>query len=238
MHSQVVARLSPALSTLVNGSFKEAVERQTDWTHVDVQTFLCFLQYVYRGSYDCLELTKLSDQELEAEMKQCWAASASLENGLTETNKSRARREALRDAYKSERIPTWLMSVVYSSQTPATSRFFNVLHTQVELFLIAHLYGISGLARLALKRSFEVLKTFDYSEKRGINDIHDLLCACYSRPTPEALRDIVARYVADNLQWLWSHLCIQTFSTEYSKFGRDVLNAIVKSQVGLAKDGK
>ena len=74
MHSQVVARLSPALSTLVNGSFKEAVERQTYWTHVDVQTFLCFLQYAYTGRYDCLKVTKLADQELAEELKECQTA--------------------------------------------------------------------------------------------------------------------------------------------------------------------
>lgn len=237
MHSQVVARLSPALNALVNGSFKEAVERQTDWSHVDVQTFLCFLQYAYTGRYDCLKVTKLSDQELEGELKQCQTAEPSL-NAWSETKKAKKARMGCRDVYKTKDKSKWLNSVVKSSKTPATSRFFDLLHTQVELFRIAHLYAISGLATLALDRLDGVLVMFDYSEKRGINDIHKLLHSCYSQQTPLPLRGVVATHIARNIQWLWNHVCIQTLSVKYSEFGRDVLEAIVRMEISSTKAEK
>ncbi|MBE3041962.1 BTB/POZ domain-containing protein [Candidatus Bathyarchaeota archaeon] len=52
IHSAIVAHQSRALSTLVNGDFKEAVYRCVEWDDIDEHTFHSFWQYAYSGDYD------------------------------------------------------------------------------------------------------------------------------------------------------------------------------------------
>ncbi|KJK76739.1 hypothetical protein H634G_07780 [Metarhizium anisopliae BRIP 53293] len=52
IHSAIVARQSDYLDKLVNGDFKEGNEKTVHWENVDEETFVCFWQYAYRGSYD------------------------------------------------------------------------------------------------------------------------------------------------------------------------------------------
>ncbi|KAF5138634.1 hypothetical protein E5D57_002420 [Metarhizium anisopliae] len=52
IHSAIVARQSDYLDKLVNGDFKEGNEKTVHWENVDEETFVCFWQYAYTGSYD------------------------------------------------------------------------------------------------------------------------------------------------------------------------------------------
>lgn len=47
-----MARQSDYLEKLVNGDFKEGNEKTVHWENVDEETFVCFWQYAYTGSYD------------------------------------------------------------------------------------------------------------------------------------------------------------------------------------------
>ncbi|RGP81429.1 btb poz fold [Fusarium longipes] len=55
IHSALVAQLSPVLSALVNGSFRESSESSVTWDDIDEITFNSFWQFVYTGIYDTPE---------------------------------------------------------------------------------------------------------------------------------------------------------------------------------------
>ncbi|KAG8664907.1 uncharacterized protein FPOAC1_012884 [Fusarium poae] len=55
IHSALVAQLSPVLSALVNGSFRESSECSVTWDDVDEIAFNSFWQFVYTGNYDTPE---------------------------------------------------------------------------------------------------------------------------------------------------------------------------------------
>ncbi|KAF4994709.1 hypothetical protein FDECE_13043 [Fusarium decemcellulare] len=46
-----IARLSPALDTMVNGPFKEGIQKRVSWPDVSVETFQRFVQFAYGGTY-------------------------------------------------------------------------------------------------------------------------------------------------------------------------------------------
>ncbi|EOO01092.1 hypothetical protein UCRPA7_3362 [Phaeoacremonium minimum UCRPA7] len=55
LHKEILARLSPALDALLNGSMREATEGVVEWDDLDEDTFVRFGQYAYTGEYDAAE---------------------------------------------------------------------------------------------------------------------------------------------------------------------------------------
>ncbi|KAI1658340.1 hypothetical protein F4813DRAFT_46488 [Daldinia decipiens] len=55
MHSELVARMSKPLWTLVNGEWKEGNERYTEWPDIDEGTFVRFCEFAYTGNYKAAE---------------------------------------------------------------------------------------------------------------------------------------------------------------------------------------
>ncbi|KAI8957248.1 hypothetical protein F5Y11DRAFT_98616 [Daldinia sp. FL1419] len=67
MHSELVARISKPLRTLVEGEWKEGKEKSAEWSDVDEGTFVRFCEFAYSGDYMAAEpfddtATPLKDQ--------------------------------------------------------------------------------------------------------------------------------------------------------------------------------
>lgn len=67
IHKRAIARLSPALDTLLNGSMREASEGRVCWPDVDADTFIRFACFAYSHDYEGAEAGPVEPEKKAAE---------------------------------------------------------------------------------------------------------------------------------------------------------------------------
>ncbi|KAI0598235.1 hypothetical protein F4775DRAFT_187476 [Biscogniauxia sp. FL1348] len=229
MHADLVSHLSKPLAALINGNMKEAREGYAELPEVDEGTFVLFCQFAYTGNY------RLSSRVKTSELMGKPLRFASNSFSPHKMGMGRAPRTApsinksmsslLWDRFK-ERTYT-----VPDPQPPSKEIIQDVLlETDVDLFLsharvyvMADCYDIERLRILSLQKLHKSLAiSLDLIPKRYIIALAQY---CFENTVDKGdvkdpLRDLVIKYIACHMNWLWNSDGFQDavgFSSELSK---------------------
>lgn len=153
MHSAIVARQFPVLEALVNGNFREAVDRRVEWDDIDERIFHSFWQYAYSGKYDIpedllveRELADLGSKQGKADPtlaeEELWSSSRS---GVKRRKGSRQKNSAW-DDFRT----TWRVDMtVHDKGRPQGGRkpkeAAEILVHHAKVYILADRYSIARL---------------------------------------------------------------------------------------------
>ena len=211
MHTSVVAHQSRALSALVNGDFKEAVDGAVEWDDIDELTFSSFWQFAYAGNYnlpdELLTPSKAiyaNDEPGPAEVEhptfeeEVWGL-----RGLSvKKRKTTGRRQTVWSDFQS----VWKVDMAAydppnrGNRKPVDDAAVLLHHARV--YVMADRYGIPRLMALSFQKLHQSLVKYSISEE-NIGTIIEVLRFCCSELVPDKLRHLLAHYAACNIKTLW-----------------------------------
>lgn len=175
IHTDLVAKQSPALQILVSGCMVEAQTGTVEWEDVDVPTFGRFAEFCYTGNYT--PPVRIPCTSTSGAYIPCGGNSDTTWNGKDEKHK--------------EKAPEMVDSPV-EDYTP-------IFLGHARLYVLAEKYGVDKLKVTVLQKLRNTLRCYTTCEARD-GDIAELVRYTYENtPTVtsiEGLRELVIRYVA------------------------------------------
>lgn len=224
MHSALVAHQSPALDALVNGEFREGLEKCATWESVDQQTFIRFGQFAYTGSYNAAKPSTqppASDlpndtETIQSSQENTLAASKPTKKKTISLANSATQQRAWQDFLKERRylFKSAAEPPIEKNNDPMQD-YTDVFLSHAKLHVLADCYGIESLMRLTLYRLHCTLCHFKlFNERTG--DIIELLTYCYVEG-PDDLKELVSTYAVCYLPKLWVAKGFQTLLLEHAE---------------------
>ncbi|KAK4098449.1 hypothetical protein N658DRAFT_432179 [Parathielavia hyrcaniae] len=241
IHEDLVARQSPALESLVNGSFSEAQKGHAVLESVDEHTFAFFIEYVYTGHYGDVdqytprpvyytdEESGLESEELDYESG--WEGNSDnarpSEKRLWFRFVRRSREFWKRRAYAAredevEHQQAEGAVAAKAANKPGIEVFLR--HARLQVF--ADYYGIIGLMDLTFEHMGQLFIGFEPKVKdTGV--ILELLRFCYDTPAPDALKSFIVLYAACKAEVLWMNKGFQKLVDKNREFSLAFLGQIM-----------
>ncbi|KAN0072416.1 hypothetical protein V8E54_009345, partial [Elaphomyces granulatus] len=207
VHCAAIAGQSTALDVLMNGRMKEAQTRSAILPDVQLEDFILFCQFAYRGDYtpplyreyDDSEYTTDSDEESDDD-SEGFVDKLDIKEvkGLMADNKSdlpkhvQLRRDFLAQNFLRGRVRDCLaMECGVTPNRTAEEDYTPVFLGHARLYVFAEKYGVSTLRALALSKLHRTLTYFTIFKER-IGDVIALVRYAYSNEhTPDYESDIV-----------------------------------------------
>jgi hypothetical protein len=219
IHSALVSEHSAALDKLINNDkFKEANDGYAKLPEVDVETFVCFIQYLYTGDY--YRGAPEATHDLRSNTGQDG-------DDFDPPQRKKTRlREKFEKAVRNLKAPR--PSRLRSLGTDCTGMFrgYTILR-HARLFVFADCYDISGLAELALHYLGQELAEYRLYAPH-LEWIVDLLRYCYNNSAPEDLKSLVVLWAACNVKVLWAEETFKDLLETSGEFSAALVGALVE----------
>lgn len=227
IHSAAVERLSKPLHALVNCGMKESVDRSVVWDDIDEQTFLAFAEFVYTGDYSAPKPEELSSEDhSNKDVRMDYESERRKRQKLSNPPPQPS---ALHQKFKSSDKYNYPGKGGPSSRIDGLPRenFTPVFLAHAKLFELADRYNVGLLAQLSLHKLHRTLCGFTLSDG-GNSHIWNLVRHCYESPQPQALRDLVAFYIAAKPRDLWKVDETRLLANDFPEFAADMLEVCMR----------
>ncbi|VUC25891.1 unnamed protein product [Clonostachys rosea] len=233
VHSAVLAHHSPALEAMVNGEFRESVEKMVDWTDVDPTAFLGLWQFLYRGEYGGVVLSSKAEEdvpEIESEEKE---EQEKRECPLTHPM-SRLMWSIL-DIIPLEdpEVPPLPRQPKAAGSRVVVNAYADLLlqHARVQIHHPAPEATLSESPSKGVEESCARQAT----RKKVAPDIMALLKYCFDNPTPEQLRELVCVFTTCFIRQLWWCEGFQDLLESSGEMSKGILTCIVPNLDGWTR---
>ncbi|KAF5556623.1 hypothetical protein FMEXI_1095 [Fusarium mexicanum] len=232
IHSALVAKQSPVLNVLVNGPFKEALERQVRWADLDERIFLSFWEFAYIGNYtnpvqedEGKEESDPTNEEL-SHWGKAWAHYVRHDPGFSVPNSRNAPGlNGLWQDFVDKHAP-----FPRPSDEGSISADTLLHHAQVCVF--ADRYCIDRLMDVSLGKLFLALEaTIPWGD--SWDAVMGLLILASGKIVPVRLREIVAEYILTQAELFRNEEVFQDFMCDHSGPMRELLNPMFETEEGL-----
>ena len=213
LHSDLVAKLSRPLSTLINGPFKEAHERRVVWAETEVETFLFFAEFAMTGDYRVIKAAASNTTNDKAAPTQT-AVGTTKTNNTPPPPQYRATANTISPAtYIWQR---WTKQVFKTDFAPPTDKIglqkqndgevvdmgCESLLRHAKVYVFAEYHDIGPLRQLAIHKINSLLRHMFETGKDRNNHIIRFLEYCYTNAQAAKGRTDPLRMVAIACAWI------------------------------------
>ncbi|RBQ68122.1 hypothetical protein FVER14953_12875 [Fusarium verticillioides] len=232
IHSALVAKQSPVLNVLVNGSFKEALEQRVEWIDLEETVFLSFWEFAYSGDYT--NPIREDDEQEETDP---------VDEGLRNWSKSWAhyvRHHPPFSGPNSRNAPglngMWQDFVDKYTPISRPSDIGNIgegtmlHHAQVCIF--ADRYCVDALMDVSLGKLFIALEAI-MPWGNSWDSIMELLILASGKFVPFKLREIVAEYILSQAELFKNQEVFQDFMSNHDGPMQGLLSQILEPEDDL-----
>ncbi|KAF5718244.1 hypothetical protein FMUND_5340 [Fusarium mundagurra] len=227
IHSALVAQQSPVLNVLVNGPFKEALERRVKWADLEESIFLSFWEFTYSGNYtnpiqedDGKEETNPADEEL-SHWGKCWAHYVR----HNPSSRNAPGHNGLWQDFVDKHAP-----ISRPSDVGHIGADTLLHHARVCIF--ADCYCMDELMDISLGKLFMALEaTIPWGD--SWDAVMELLILASEKYVPVKLRQIVAEYILSQVELFKNEQVFQDFMCDNSGPMRELLGPIFGTEEGL-----
>ncbi|KAF5681518.1 hypothetical protein FCIRC_5488 [Fusarium circinatum] len=228
IHSGLVAKQSPVLNTLVNGPFKEALERQVKWADLEESIFLSFWEFAYTGNYtNTMQDDEKEEMDPDNEGLSHWGeAWAQYVRHYPEFSVPNSRNAP-------EHHGLWQDFVDKHAPNPRPSDEGNIgadtllHHAQVCAF--ADRYCVDRLMDVSLGKLFMALEaTIPWGG--SWDAVMDLLIFASDNFVPLKLQKMVAEYILTQAELFKNEEMFQDFMCDHSGPMRELLSPMFETQ--------
>ncbi|EWG54751.1 hypothetical protein FVEG_12875 [Fusarium verticillioides 7600] len=232
IHSALVAKQSPVLNVLVNGSFKEALEQRVEWIDLEETVFLSFWEFAYSGDYT--NPIREDDEQEETDP---------VDEGLRNWSKSWAhyvRHHPPFSGPNSRNAPglngMWQDFVDKYTPISRPSDIGNIgegtmlHHAQVCIF--ADRYCVDALMDVSLGKLFIALEAI-MPWGNSWDSIMELLILASGKFVPFKLREIVAEYILSQAELFKNQEVFQDFMSNHDGPMQGLLSQIFEPEDDL-----
>ena len=228
MHSAIAAQKSPVLSALVNGIFKEAVDRCVEWDDIDEHTFHSFWQYAYSGDYDIPSNLLTPPSPANAASKHV----ASKDALRDRKGKKKTATKAQRGTWEHFRA-TWEVDMavhdkgrLQEGREPRDAAGIFIHHAKVHI--LADRYRIARLMGLSFQKLQKVLAGCPISDEGvSIPGIVGVLRFCCEGDAPEVLKELMGHYASCSIEKLWQSKDFQELVEDCGCLSRALIGRLV-----------
>ena len=248
IHSYLIANQSRVLEVLINGSLKEANERQVVWKDVEVDTFLHFCQFIYTGDYIAIrppdenegsepvnlediqesidrDLTLKDQTDGESDIKSAWS-------GLNpHYDWSNSKWCDLWDKFKDLRPQVKQGLNLRKNSNELTSSA--ALHPHARIYIFADCYGIQDLQDRALNKLHDALSIYELGPLIFTDKLAALVRYVYANTVADdisqnKLREMVVIFLGRHVRLLWKDLLFRDLIDEDGEFCRDLMKLVME----------
>ncbi|RCI08800.1 hypothetical protein L249_4657 [Ophiocordyceps polyrhachis-furcata BCC 54312] len=224
VHADLFAKQSPVLSSLMNGSFREAEDAKAFWCDTDEETFIRFCQYTYTGDYDEAPVTiddvNYADQNVAADHDEPDVGNrCNVVQPLVRAPEAVSRPGEYPMSNNLWQAFCFLRGLDFINDFPLVpDRFFSsykprvnkgraenytdVFLAHARLYIFSDRYGLERLAQIALLKLHKILIKFRLFKERA-GDLVPLVELVYCNPVPQVIRHLVGLYAACKIRKLW-----------------------------------
>ncbi|KAF5552093.1 hypothetical protein FPHYL_9040 [Fusarium phyllophilum] len=223
IHSALVAKQSPVLNVLVNGPFKEALERHVKWADLEESVFLSFWEFAYSGNYmnpiqedGGKEETDPADEEL-GNWGKSWAH-------CVRYNQNNRGPNGLWQDFVDKHAP-----ISWPSDVGNIGVDTLLHHAQVCVF--ADRYCMDKLMDISLGKLFMALEaTIPWGD--SWDAVMELLILASGKYVPVKLRQIVADYILSQAELFKNEEAFQDFLCNPGSPMGELLSPIFETEEG------
>ncbi|KAF5233577.1 hypothetical protein FANTH_12493 [Fusarium anthophilum] len=228
IHSALVAKQSPVFNVLVNGTFKEALERRVKWADLEESIFLSFWEFAYTGNYtnpiqeDKKEESDPTNEEL-SHWGMAWAHYVRHDPGFSgPSSRNAPGLNGLWQDFVGKHAPISRLSDEGSIGADT------LLH-HAQVCVLADRYCIDRLMDVLLGKLFlELEATIPWGD--SWDAVMELLVLASGKIVPVRLREIVAEYILTQAELFKNEEVFQDFMCDHSGPMRELLSPMIETQ--------
>ncbi|KAI2620645.1 hypothetical protein GGS26DRAFT_303592 [Hypomontagnella submonticulosa] len=231
MHSELVARMSKPLDTLVKGEWEEGKKEAAEWPEIDEGTFVRFCEFAYTGDYkaaDPFEDIPTPPEEDEPTVEVVAARPVLTPHSLVSKKKPKKMTETFEFPLSSPSPSRNTMRQQFRDaigdepdkrpkeepNTDPLTNYSEVLLSHARLYTLADYYNIEELMGLCVRKLHRTLKVFNLHQGARVTDVAQLIDYAYKNTAnrgdeQDKLRSLLATYAACNIEELWPNTYFQ-----------------------------